>query len=80
MSGNVWEWVEDDWHGSYNEAPTDGSAWVEDSRLYDRVRRGGSFYGGVAADLRSSNRSYAFRTVDVVNTGARCCRSIPPPD
>jgi formylglycine-generating enzyme required for sulfatase activity len=42
MHGNVWEWVEDTWHGNYNGAPTDGSAWLEggDSR---RVARGGSW-------------------------------------
>ena len=28
MHGNVWEWVEDDWHGNYDGAPTDGSAWL----------------------------------------------------
>ncbi len=26
MAGNVWEWVEDDWSGSYEGAPVDGSA------------------------------------------------------
>jgi sulfatase modifying factor 1 len=26
MSGNVWEWVEDDWHTGYEAAPSDGSA------------------------------------------------------
>ncbi|MFN7894847.1 MAG: formylglycine-generating enzyme family protein, partial [Cyanobacteriota bacterium] len=29
MHGNVWEWCLDQWHGNYNGAPTDGSAWVE---------------------------------------------------
>jgi formylglycine-generating enzyme required for sulfatase activity len=28
MHGNVWEWVEDCWHISYQNAPTDGSAWT----------------------------------------------------
>ncbi|MFT5429447.1 MAG: sulfatase activating formylglycine-generating enzyme [Myxococcota bacterium] len=28
MSGNVWEWVEDDWHTGFEAAPTDGSAWL----------------------------------------------------
>ena len=31
MHGNVWEWCMDDWHGSYNGAPTDGSAWIENN-------------------------------------------------
>ncbi len=28
MSGNVWEWCEDNWHNSYQNAPRDGSAWA----------------------------------------------------
>src|SRR5262245_63389624 len=28
MHGNVWEWVEDSWHETYDGAPTDGSAWL----------------------------------------------------
>ena len=43
MSGNVWEWVDDQWHGSYKEAPIDGSAWVDQSSAAPRVRRGGSW-------------------------------------
>ena len=30
MHGNVWEWVEDDYHGSYEGAPSDGSTWIDD--------------------------------------------------
>ncbi len=33
MHGNVWEWCEDDWHDSYQDAPTDGSAWIRRGRL-----------------------------------------------
>ncbi|MBN2109914.1 MAG: formylglycine-generating enzyme family protein [Methanosarcinaceae archaeon] len=27
MHGNVWEWVQDNWHDTYENAPKDGSAW-----------------------------------------------------
>ena len=38
MHGNVWEWVEDCWHGDYSGAPTDGSAWTIWRQLPDRTR------------------------------------------
>ncbi len=41
MSGNVWEWCEDQWHNDYNGAPTDGSTWVTDGDG-NHVIRGGS--------------------------------------
>ncbi|MCP4623815.1 MAG: SUMF1/EgtB/PvdO family nonheme iron enzyme [bacterium] len=46
MHGNVWEWVEDDWHDTYKGAPDDGSAWVDDPRTADRVIRGGGWGNG----------------------------------
>ncbi len=55
MHGNVWEWVEDDWHDTYNGAPDDGSAWTTGRDSDSRVLRGGSWY-----DARGSLRS-AFR-------------------
>ncbi len=57
MTGNVWEWVEDCVHVDYNDAPTDGSAWLEDGGGYcsRRVLRGGSWYEG-PVDLRASYR------------------------
>ena len=54
MLGNVWEWVEDCWNGSYAGAPTDGSA----NRTGDcskRVLRGGGWYYG-PNNLRSAKR------------------------
>jgi len=57
MSGNVWEWVEDDWHSSYDGAPTDGSAWVDSPRDLNalRVIRGGTWYY-YARNCRSASR------------------------
>ncbi len=57
MHGNVWEWCEDDWHGSYDGAPDDGRAWVDISaRGSLRVYRGGSWYGD-AVYCRSAFRN-----------------------
>jgi len=42
MSGNVFEWCEDDYHDSYQGAPIDGSGWIDrGSRAARRVLRGG---------------------------------------
>ena len=45
MHGNVWEWCEDHWHGSYEGAPKDGSAWIDVEAKEDAslVLRGGSW-------------------------------------
>jgi formylglycine-generating enzyme required for sulfatase activity len=29
MHGNVWEWCLDHWHDNYEDAPLDGSAWLD---------------------------------------------------
>ena len=41
--GNVWEWVEDCSHDSYEGAPTDGRAWISGGDCNRRVLRGGSW-------------------------------------
>jgi formylglycine-generating enzyme required for sulfatase activity len=43
MHGNVWEWVEDTWHESYDGAPTDGSAWLQGGNPDLRIIRGGAW-------------------------------------
>jgi formylglycine-generating enzyme required for sulfatase activity len=54
MVGNVFEWVEDCYYGSYNEAPADGSAWIGSS-CSNRVVRGGS-WNDAPVSLRSASR------------------------
>ncbi|HLP90287.1 MAG TPA: formylglycine-generating enzyme family protein [Nostocaceae cyanobacterium] len=58
MHGNVWEWCQDDWHNSYEGAPTDGSAWVSEETSSHKVERGGSwvFYPSIC---RSASRLYS---------------------
>ncbi|MGZ5198494.1 MAG: SUMF1/EgtB/PvdO family nonheme iron enzyme [Telluria sp.] len=43
MHGNVWEWVQDVMHDSYEGAPVDGSAWEDGGDQNRRVLRGGSW-------------------------------------
>ena len=57
MSGNVREWCEDQWHGSYENAPADGSAWLDsDDKGADRVIRGGRYFY-YAVDCRPAYRN-----------------------
>jgi formylglycine-generating enzyme required for sulfatase activity len=76
ISGNVWEWVEDDWHSNYTGAPTNGYAWINNPRASYRVLRGGSLMNSDAKYLRSSYRvDYYFYPPDHIgySVGARCC-------
>ena len=54
MHGNVLEWVQDEWHDSYDGAPSDGGAW-EDGSGAVRVFRGGSWFS-FAGICRSADR------------------------
>ena len=72
MSGNLWEWCEDDWHDDYTGAPSTGSAWIDSSRGSYRVLRGGDWFD-LAQNCRSAyrlhqwpdygNRAFGFRLV-----------------
>ena len=58
MSGNVWEWCEDDWLNKYDQAPADGSAWLDSPERGDsRVQRGGSYFHNPVV-CRAAHRSY----------------------
>ena len=43
MHGNVLEWCQDLWHDSYDDAPTNGSGWINGGDSEQRVARGGSW-------------------------------------
>jgi formylglycine-generating enzyme required for sulfatase activity len=75
MHGNVWEWVQDVWHGDYRGAPSDGTAWLAGGEQARRVLRGGSWYF-IPQVLRSAYRygySPDFRDND---TGFRIARTL----
>jgi formylglycine-generating enzyme required for sulfatase activity len=57
MHGNVWEWCQDDYINSYNNAPTDGSALT--GRSSTKLLRGGSWYS-LPGNCRSAYRTIYF--------------------
>jgi len=74
LAGNVWEWVADTYHPTYDQAPADGGAW---SGGQDRVYRGGSFLSPATA-LRASNRTFMKPDENTDALGFRCCRTPAP--
>jgi formylglycine-generating enzyme required for sulfatase activity len=77
MHGNVWEWCEDDWHNSYEGAPSDGRAWIESDRTNTyRLLRGGSWYN-IPRNCRSAYRSLNSRDGRYTYIGFRVC-CVPP--
>jgi formylglycine-generating enzyme required for sulfatase activity len=73
MSGNVWEWVEDNYHDSYAGAPADGSAWLGGTM---RVLRGGS-WGYNSKSSRASVRSKFSANFQYWSYGFRLARTLP---
>ena len=57
MAGNLWEWVEDDWTGNYENATGDGKARInQEERLFKVLRGGGYTYGGNSMRATLSQR------------------------
>jgi len=75
MLGNVYEWVQDWYHDSYNGAPTDGSAWKSPAGS-GRVFRGGSWLGD-AGYVRAASRSWLPLGFGLPVLGFRPARSVP---
>jgi formylglycine-generating enzyme required for sulfatase activity len=55
MGGNVYQWVEDCYHPTYQGAPADGTPWVDDAGCGLRVVRSGS-WDNTPADIRPAYR------------------------
>jgi formylglycine-generating enzyme required for sulfatase activity len=77
MHGNVWEWVEDIWHDSYEGAPLDGSAWLQGADTSFRVIRGGSWHNEPEL-VRTAVRFKRHRKVQFDTLGFRVARTMKP--
>ena len=75
MHGNVWEWVEDQWHDSYEGAPENGTAWLakQPGAGARRVVRGGS-WNDSARYVRSAYRFWLDPGYRSTSLGFRCAR------
>ena len=76
VHGNVWEWVQDCYTGSYHGAPRDGSAWIS-GECSTRVLRGGSWNSGPDV-LRSAIRSRNDPGDRYSDLGFRVARTLTP--
>jgi formylglycine-generating enzyme required for sulfatase activity len=78
MHGNVWEWVTDCWHPSYDGAPDNGSARIEGGDCEKRLIRGGS-WDYPPDGLRSARRSWITIDVRFHSVGFRVARTLVAP-
>ncbi len=69
MHGNVHEWCLDSWHENYQGAPTDGSAWINETSEHRIVRSG--YWCSDLDETRSASRSYKSHDYDL-SIGFRC--------
>ncbi|MDZ8185834.1 MAG: SUMF1/EgtB/PvdO family nonheme iron enzyme [Nostoc sp. ChiSLP02] len=76
MHGLVWEWCEDCEHEDYQDAPSDGSSWVNNGNSEYRILRGGS-WDSPAHLCRSASRFSEMASVTDSRFGFRVvCSSI----
>jgi formylglycine-generating enzyme required for sulfatase activity len=75
MFGNAEQWTTDCWHGSYNGAPVDSSAWTTGCQESSHVVRGGSFISSPLY-LRAAARNRLF-SAENGRSGFRVARTIP---
>jgi formylglycine-generating enzyme required for sulfatase activity len=77
ISGNVWEWTEDCYHGAYDGAPSNGLAWTTGDCGF-RVVRGGSWLSNPRY-LRSAGRLRMLPDYRFNGIGFRVARTLLPP-
>ena len=75
MAGNVWEWVEDCYNGTYDGVPTNGQAWSKGDCSW-RVNRGGG-WNSSPPSVRSASRNRFTPGNRANNLGFRVARTLP---
>ncbi len=79
MIGNVWEWLLDEYHDSFNNAPTDGTAWCSDVACSHpsafRVNRGNG-WNNDDWHLIANNREYDIHQGRYSNLGFRVVKNV----
>ena len=76
MHGNVWEWVEDCYKDSYEDAPLDGSA-INSPACVSRITRGAS-WNDIPVSLRTANRDVGLPGFRDASFGFRIARTLHP--
>ena len=76
MTGNVWEWLEDDYHDYYDSAQSTAVPWVDSPRGQFRVIRGSS-WRVAPPNFRVANRGRRDPAVRFDFIGFRVARSTP---
>ncbi len=75
MLGNAWEWCADDWHDSYDGAPTDGAPWTALDGEGHRSLRGGSWDNN-PGDVRAARRVWDDAGLRDASSGFRVARTL----
>ena len=73
LHGNLWEWVQDCWHETYDGAPIDGSARDDAPKCEKRTIRGGS-WNCLPFDVRSTTRAGMAYSIRYNTVGIRVVR------
>ncbi len=77
--GNVWEWMGDCYHATFEGAPADGTAWSSAALCGIAFDRGGGFSNLIPGNLRAANRSRAPSPDNgVYSLGFRVARDLTP--
>ncbi|MFN0195181.1 MAG: formylglycine-generating enzyme family protein [Planctomycetaceae bacterium] len=78
MHGYLWEFVADDWHPDYKDAPNDGQSWIENEAGRVHVKRGGSWKDRFEFLSSSSRAPISTKDRDDA-VGFRCVKSMAKP-